>query len=373
MKFRIKTDEMQVILNQLSSVAKLSEDGVLGMVLVTVDDNIVFSATNGVISIVIVSDTGKILESGKALFKLKDIKSYITKFIPFDGSIGTDVFEFDFANNGVIKSKTKFVNGKLSNKRLKFDLYNPEMFPIIKIDKQIDLILNSTLLKDGINRTIQYVNPLEMRKALSGLCVRIHNDRVVFVGTSGIKLAEYVLPVETIIEDKIVIFNYGLAYTLKNLLDIDRQVFMKFGARYAHFRFDNVYLVGALIIGESYPDYKNIISNTEAKYIFPKDEVHDVLKSAVSVLDSEDDNKVVFKFDGTELDISSTRLNSKIELDSEVHSPALFAVNGVELESILRNFMRDDLDLYIGDSGKFILIESNHENYRALLTTLKTI
>jgi len=373
MEFKISVVELQQIFNKLNNIVRQAEDSVVGMVCMEARDALYFKATNGSISIVIKSDTATIVEEGIALFKFRDLKGYIAKFKPFLEVSGTKEFHFLITKSGLVKAKTFFEDGKYSYRKLHFDIYNPAMFPIIKISKQADLILNSSILKDGIIKTLHVVNPSEIRKALASLYIKIYKDKIVFVGTDGLRLAEYIIPVQTDIDERVALFSYGLASVLRSLLDLDRQVFIKFGSKYAYLQFDNIFLSGSLIINEEYPNYKDLLSNVSKIYKFPRLAVYDTLKTISDTFDAEDDNRVIFEFYENKINVKNIRVETTYDLDYNIDQPFSFAVNGRLLESVLEFFMYDVIDLCINDDLKFVVFKSDEEHYITLVSTLKMI
>lgn len=373
MEFKISVHELQQIFNKLNGIVKPSEDTVIGMVCIEATDKLLFKATNGVLSIIIESETANIIEQGTILFKFRDLKGYISKFTAYNETIGTKEFHFIINRAGLIKAKTFFEGGKSSYRKLHFDIYNSNMFPLIKIVKQADLVLNSSILKDGIIKTLNLVNPMEMRKALSSLYIKIYNDKIIFVGADGVRLAEYIISLQTTMSERIVLFSYSLANILRNLLDLDQQVFIKFGSKYAYFKFDKIFLVGSLIINEEYPDYKQILYNIDKEYKFPRSAVYDTIKTISDTFNAEDDNRIIFKFNGNKLIVANERVETEHELDYTINEEIIFAVNGVLLESVLQYFMYDVIDICMNNDLKFIVFKSENENYSTLISTLRMI
>jgi len=373
MEFKISVYELQQIFNKLGGVVRPAEDSIVGMVCIEAGDELYFKATNGPLSIIIKSESAEIVNKGVALFKFRDLKGYISKFIPYSETGGTKEFHFVIDKNGLVKAKTFFEDGKSSSRKLHFDIYNPSIFPIIKVVNQPDLVLNSSILKDGIIKTLNIINPTEIRKALASLYIKLYKDKIIFVGSDGVRLAEYIIPLKINMDEKIVLFTYTLANILRSLLDLDKQVFIKFGSKYAYFKFENVFLAGALIINEEYPDYKQTLSNVDKSYKFPRLAVYDTLKTMSDTFDAGDDNRVIFEFKNDKLVVSNTRVEAVYELGYSVDQPFMFAVNGLMLESVLQYFMYDVIDIFINDALKFVVFKSNTENYTTLVSTLKMI
>jgi DNA polymerase III sliding clamp (beta) subunit (PCNA family) len=369
MEFKILVDEMQSVLSRLSHVVRLNEEDVTSMIMVEAGDEVEFKATDGSTYIVITNEA-EIIKKGKALLRLRDIKGYVAKFVPLMGDYGTKDFHFVVEDSkGLIKTKTQFQSGKPSYRKLKFQTFK-ENFPAAKSFEDPDVILNSVILKQGINRVLHCVNSNEVRRALTGINVTIDAGRVVFAGANGVKLAEFGFNTAANIERKSYILSYELASILRAILDDDAQVFMKFEGRYAYVKSNNVYIVGGLIINESYPDYKSMFELTRTLSI-PRLDFSDTVNTVMDVLDPEDNRRLSITFAGSSL----TLKNDLVETTQDFEEPFLHEldidVNGEYLDSILRDFSGNMIDVHFTPGNSYIVFKGEDENHTALLSVVK--
>jgi DNA polymerase III sliding clamp (beta) subunit (PCNA family) len=372
MEFRIFVDELQNIMSRLSNVVRINEEGVTSMVMVEANDGLKFKATDGSVNISINSEQCEIISKGKALFRFKDIKGYIMKFIPLIEDYGTKDFHFTADDEvGIIKTKTHFQSGKPSYRTLKFEVFNTETYPIVKGFEDPQLIVNSNILKRGIARVLHCINPSEVRKAMTGLCVTVEENKIVFVGTNGVKLAEFEMEINADITKKSYIFSYNFASILRNVLDDDAQVFMKFEGSHVYVKSNNVYMIGSLIIGESYPDYRPMF-DLESAVRFPRLDFTDSVHSVMDVLDPEDNNRLTLTFEGNTLKLKNDRVEYIQEFDVPFGKSIDIDINGEFLDSILKDFIGAELEIYFREGNNYIVFRSpENSKHTALLTIVK--
>jgi len=369
MEFKILVDEMQSVLSRLSHVVRLNEEGVTSMIMVEVGDEVEFKATDGSSSIVVTNEA-EVVKKGKALIRFRDIKGYVTKFVPLMDDYGTKNFHFVVEDGkGLIKTKTQFQSGKPSYRKLKFQTFK-ENFPAAKSFEDPDVILNSVILKKGINRVLHCVNSNEVRRALTGVNVTIDAGRVVFAGANGVKLAEFGFNTAADIERKSYILSYGLASILRSILDDDAQVFIKFEGRYAYVKSNNVYIVGGLIINESYPDYKPMFELTHVLRI-PRLDFSDTVNTIMDVLDPEDNRRLSVTFAGSGLTLKNDLVETTQDFEEPFAHELDVDVNGEYLDSILRDFSGTMLDVHFTPGNNYIVFKGEDENHTALLSVVK--
>lgn len=372
MEFKIPVEELQSIVARLSNVIKMNEEGITSMVMIEVGDGVKFKATDGSVNLIVDSDQCEIVNRGKALVQFKDIKGYISKFVPLVDDYGTKDFHFIVENSaGLIKTKTQFQSGKPSYRRLKFKIFNNETYPTVKPFDEAQLIINSSILKRGIDKVMHCVNPGEVRKSITGLNVTIKDGGIVFAGTNGVKLAEFEMDINADIEKSSYIFRYNFATILRAVLDDDAQVFMKFEGRHVYIKSNNMYIVGSLIINESYPNYKPMFE-LEKVITFPSLDFSDSVHTVMDVLDPEDNSRLSIVFDGSNLTLRNDVVESVQDFNAPFAADLDIDVNGEFLDSILRDFTSEKLELHFTEGNNYIVFKSpDSDKHTALLTVVK--
>jgi len=371
MEFKIPVGELQNIVSKLSNVIKINSEDAAGMIYIKADDGLEFRGMNGYVSVIINANEYEIVDSGKFLCKFENIKGYLMRFVPLADGYGTENFHFIVGENeGMIKTKTLFQDSKPSYKTLKFELYNPAMYPAVKPFGEAQFILNSNILKQGIDKVLHCIDPTEIRNSLKGLSVVIDNNEMTFAGTNGVRLVEDIVDVNVDVKQGVYLFKHDLSTILRSVLDDDSQVFISIEGRYIYLKSNNLYITGGLIIGENYPDYKTMFDYKKI-ITFPRTDFTDTIFTIQDVLDPEDNNRVTLNFNENKLLIKNDRVEAIQEFDGNFEAELDIDVNGVFLASLLKDFIGKDLELrFVPENNYLTFVSKDDDKHTALLTVL---
>ena len=373
MEFKISVDELQSIFSRLASVVKVNEEDVTGMILIDAGEKLKFKVTNGGIKLVESTISAEIIDKGKSFIRFRDIKPYIMKFMPLVEGYGTENYHFIInESGGVLKTKTRYgENVKPVYRKLKFQIFNNEVYPPIKDMDDPQLIVNSSILKRGIGKVLHCINPAEIRKTIAGLNMTIALDKIVFSGTNGVKLSEFTSAISADIETKSYILKYNFASILKSVLDDDAQVFMKFERDFVYVKSNNIYLIGNLETSGDYPDYKPMFS-LDSIITVPRLSLYDSVHTVMDVLDAEDNRRLTLIFSGNKVSLKNDVVESEQEFDVQFDTELDVDVNGEFLDSILRDFMSEFIEIHFGLGNHYIVLKaSDNPNQISLLTIVK--
>jgi DNA polymerase III sliding clamp (beta) subunit (PCNA family) len=246
------------------------------------------------------------------------------------------------------------------------------MLPAIKEFEDPQLIINSDIILEGLNKILPCVDPNEIRHAISGVYVSIDSDQLIFAGTNGIKLTEAKLPIHADIKQASYVLKYSMANAIKSLLDRNAQVFMKFEGRDAYIRCNDLYLSGGLIVNESYPNYKEALTTYSKLITIPRGVLIDNVSAANSVLDGEDNYRLTMSFAGNQLTLKNDRIEIKHEFEQPFEYDLDIDINGAFLLSMITNFVGSQLEICFIDNGKPVVFKSKESpDHTALLTLLR--
>jgi DNA polymerase III sliding clamp (beta) subunit (PCNA family) len=371
MEFKIPVEDLQSIVSRLSSVIRPNEEGVTSMIMIEVSNDVKFKATDGSVHLVITNDQSEILQTGRVLVKLNDIKGYISKFIPLVDDYGTKDFHIVVEGpEGLIKTKTHFQSGKPSYRRLRFKCYKYE-YPTVKPFGEAQLIVNSSILRRGIAKVMHCINPAEVRRSMQGVKVVIKKDGIVFAGTNGVKLAEFELDINADIEKSSHIFSYNFASILRAVLDDDAQVFMRLEGRNVYIKSNDMYIIGSLIINESYPNYEPMFE-LQKVIDFPRLDFVDTVHTLTDVLDPEDNNRLTLAFQGSQLILKNDVANTVQDFGEPFETELDVDVNGEFLDSLLKDFTSDRLEVHFTEGNNYLVFKSpESDKHTALITVVK--
>jgi len=372
MEFKIAVEELQSIVTRLSYIVRMNDTGTPGMILIDVNENgeVVFKATDGSMHLVVSAANCEVVSPGKSLFYLREIRGYVMKFVPLIDNYGTKDFHFmiNFPE-GLLKTKTEFPSNRPAYRKLKFLAFDPSVFPIIKPFDEAQLIVNSSVLRTGIERVLHCINPTDVRRPLTGVNMTIMDDKVVFVGTNGIKLSEFTVEINADISNKSYILRYNFASALKSVLDNDAQVFMKFDAGNVYAKSNHIYLAGNLIVSEAYPDYK-VMFNLNQSFEIPRLDFADSVKTVMDVLDPEDNHRLNINITDKRMSLRNDKTESIQDFEENFGFGLDIDVNGLFLESILRDFRDDQIVVNFQVGNPYIVFQSPHNTSQVSLISL---
>jgi DNA polymerase III sliding clamp (beta) subunit (PCNA family) len=215
------------------------------------------------------------------------------------------------------------------------------------------------------------IDPSEVRNALKGLNITIDENKIIFVGTNGVKLAESTMNINADIRQAFYIFRHDLAAILHLILDDDSQVFVAFEGRYVYLKCNDLYIVGSLIINETYPDYKSMFECDKA-IVFPRIDFIDSVIAVMDVLDPEDNHRLTLNFTDNKLMLKNDRVEATHEFDDNFGASLDVDVNGMFLASMLRDFTGDDLTVHFSEGNNYIVFKSkDNDDYIVLITVVK--
>jgi len=201
--------------------------------------------------------------------------------------------------------------------------------------------------------------------------VLIKKGGIVFTGTNGVKLAEFELDINADIENTSHIFSYNFASVLRAVLDDDAQVFMNLQGRNVYIKSNDMYIVGGLIINESYPNYRAMF-DLESVITFSRLDFVDTVHTIMDVLDPEDNSRLTIKVGDGKLVMNNNIVESIQEFDTPLEDNFDIDINGEFLDSILKDFSSELLELHFTKDGNYIVFkEPNNDKHSALLTVVK--
>lgn len=374
MDIKIPVSRLQDIVNKISVITKPNTDDVTSMMLIdATGEKVRFCGTNISTRISISCDECEIEEKGKTLLKLSDIKSYVGKFAQLSEGYGTEFFRFIVDKmSGQIKTKTVFESKSPSYRTLKFVTYDSIPFPTVKAFNEADLIINSDILKEGLAKIMHCINPGEIRIAMSGAYIMIDNDKMTFVGTDGVKLSESIMTINGDISGKDVVLKYDFANSLRSILDLNSQVFMFFEDRTAYVSCNDTYIVGTLIVNESYPNYKAVLSSYDKVITVPRYDFTDSVTAITDVLDPEDNYRLSLTLKGNTLNLKNDKVDVSHEFENSFDHELDVDVNGSFLLSLLNDMGGEDLDICFAEGKNTVIFKPhNMEGHTSLLSTVR--
>jgi len=244
----------------------------------------------------------------------------------------------DIPINFLINLETSAIEISTDEGKFKLSGHKSEDYPKIpEIENSTSLMINSSLLAMGINKTIFATSNDELRPVMLGVFVQLTPENISFVATDAHKLVKYTRKDVKSEKDDSFILPKKALNQLKNILPFeDEAVKVEYNDTNAFFSYKNMNLICRLIDGK-YPNYEAVIP-TENPNVLKIDRVQ-LLNSIrrVSIFGNQSTNQIRFKISGRELLLSA----EDIDFSNEAKERLTCSYEGEDIE--------------IGFNSKFIL------------------
>ncbi len=186
---------------------------------------------------------------------------------------------------------------------------NGQDFPRIPEPDEVDTVkLQSSILAQGINRTLFATSNDELRPAMSGVYFQVDFSKITFVATDAHKLVKYTFAnVASEVSTSFIVPKKALTL-LKSALPPNSEVSLAFNKANAFFSFDDTRLVCRLIDAR-YPDYNAVIPVDNPNVLsIPRNDFQNSLKR-IAIYANKTTNQVILKMDNGALTISAQDLD----------------------------------------------------------------
>lgn len=228
-------------------------------------------------------------------------------------------------------------------------------------DDRTEISILSSVLLEGINRTLYATAEEELRPVMNGVFFDIENEGTTLVASDAHKLVCYTRHDIKSAQKSSFILPKKPSSILKNILSkVDQEVTIRFDIKNAYFEFESFVLVCRLVEG-NYPAYRSVIpKNNQNKLIINR---QDFLNSTrrVAVCSNQASSQVKLKLSYNQLVISAQdldfsisaheRLSCQYEGDSmEIGFKSTFLIE------ILNNLPYTDISLELADPTRAALI-----------------
>jgi len=267
---------------------------------------------------------GKVEKKGEFTVQAKLLADYIS-FLP------NDKIDFDLIDNE-LKITCKNYKTKMKGE-------NPEDYPVIPIiEKKYCFTINFDTFKKGLSEVIFAVANNETRVELSGVFFEFNNNELLLAATDSYRLAERKIKYEnknkTIESKKIIIptktlqevlrFNFNDKVDNLTIKTKEADINIYISDNQVLFSYDDIEMVSRIIEGQ-YPDYKQIIPNSDHKKTTVNFDRYDLIRAvkASALFSKENINDINLDFPSGQKKVVVSSVNNKsgesiIEIDAQV-------------------------------------------------------
>lgn len=258
---------------------------------------------------------------------------------------------------------------------------NPEEFP----DKTLELIekpikIDKNVLKNLINQTSFATSNQESRPILTGINVKINNNKMEFIATDSYRLAKKTIQIEEKINEEIniVIPSRNLIELSKIVNDESEKIELHIFSNNVLFKFDNILFQSRLLNG-TYPDTSKLIKPESVVNITVNtDELYNSIDRASLLTSEKEKNIIKMELKGKELIISSNsqeigKIEEKINIEKNNDTNIEISYSSKYMMEALKTIKGDKaLILLSGEIKPIILKSLEDDNLIQLIVPIKT-
>ncbi len=381
MKFSIELDELQYIVKCLRSSVKVSSADLEGRLSIAIDDtnSLVFS-TNISNSIGTIIKTNKFNsdQSGSVGIIYSDLQNFVNSFKPWTDEGGgvkevffsvTDKYLLVTLDNFYTKTKKSKTSVKL--KKFDHNIYIPKDF------EDNAFVLNASMLKAAIDKTLTAVDPIHFIASLRGVNILFTKEFIHFAGSNGAVLSEYSTKSLGFSEEKKYLMSYdfvkGLRNILANLPKEEVQIEFTVSDKLIKATINNIIFYGMLCIGQSFPDYrKELIKAFKHKIVVDRLLLLNTLNPVVGVLDTDDSYRLSVSIDNSKVCLFNDVSNVEFEIEESINDKFIIDVNGKFFRDIVNTIKDEKIIIKFTDDKDNIVLDSEmFEDQKSLLAYIR--
>lgn len=282
-----------------------------------------------------------------------------------------------------IEIVTDGLNLTINTKNGEYNLngMNPEEFP----DKTLELVENpikidKNVIKNIINQTSFAISNQESRPILTGINIKIKDNKMECVATDSYRLAKKMLKIEENIKEEvnIVIAGRNLIELSKIINDEPEKVEFHIFSSNVLFKFDNILFQSRLLNG-TYPDTSKLIKlDSLVNITVNTEELYNSIDRASLLTNEKDKNVIKMELKEKELIISSTsqeigNIEEKIEIEKNNDTNIEISYSSKYMMEALRTIKSQKTEIHIGGEIKPIILKSTEDdNLIQLIVPIKT-
>ena len=272
------------------------------------------------------------------------------------------------------------VSFKTENAIYNFNCFNLDDFPKINLEEVKNPInVNSSVLKELINKTSFACSLQESRPLLTGVNIKILGEQFECVATDSYRLAKITYTLDKLYEE-----NINIVIPAKNINELikiindDTEVEMHVFSNKVLFKFNNIIYQTSLLNGK-YPNTDNSIAK-EFQYILKTNlkDFYNTLDRAALLTQSKDKNIIDMEINGNTVLIKASSLEmgkveEKLIVDNQTNNNLKISFSAKYMLEALKMFDKEEIYLLLnGEVNPIILKEIENENLIQLILPMKT-
>lgn len=245
---------------------------------------------------------------------------------------------------------------------------NPTEYPKYNLSLNKEFIkINSNLLKEAINQTVFAVSTQEERPLLTGINLKLENNKLVFLATDSYRLSQKVITIDNKTNQtaNLTIPGKNMLELVKLLEDVNTDLELHLLNNSVIFKIENTLLQSRLLNG-SYPTFPNHFQTDYKINILLERELFYNIIDLVALIEKEK-NIINLQGTGKELIISAVaeevgKIEERILLEEELNSTFTISFNSKYMMDALRSLKNKNVIVNISNTITPIFIKSPNED-----------
>jgi len=256
---------------------------------------------------------------------------------------------------------------------------NPADFPERPTPKKVDSItIDASVIHEAISNTLFATSSDELRLAMTGVCVHVDFNKIVFVATDAHKLVKYVYKDITSDTTQTIILPKKALTVLKNALHATGAIDVSFDKSNAFFKMDQISLACRLIDAK-YPEYEAVIpkDNPNILTVDRKDFLNSLKR--IVIFSNRTTNQVVLDIAEDSLTINAQDLDFSSEANEQLSctyegDPIKIGFNARFLIEMLNVMSDEQVILKLSEPSRAgILVPTEADDQRELLMLIMPV
>lgn len=247
---------------------------------------------------------------------------------------------------------------------------NSDEFPDLKIEENNNpLLISKKLFKSIVNQTIFATSTQESRPALTGLNIKIKDNKIECTATDSYRLAKKTVEMENKSEKTydIIIPTRNLNELVKIINDEDENIELHIFENKIIFKFDNIIMMSSLING-TYPDTSKLIpSSFETNLVVNLNEFFRSIDRASLLTNEADKNTIKLESNKDVAVISSTipeigNVKETIPVENKNNNEIKIAFSSKYMIDALRTLDSTEIELLFNGEIKPIILKNKDDD-----------
>lgn len=254
-------------------------------------------------------------------------------------------------------------------------------FPNISLDLSTNpIILSKKTIKNIVNQTLFATSMQESRPILTGINIKIENNKMECIATDSYRLAKKIVDLDCTVDNliNIVVPGKNIGELVKILNDEDENVDIHIFSNKILFKFDNILFQSRLLNG-TFPDTSRLIPQEfELEIKADLNEFYNVIDRASLLTTEKDKNVIKFETTGNELIVSSNtpeigKVEEKLIVTKNNEKDIKISFSSKFMMEALKTIDSKDIRILLNSDIKPIILKTDEdENLIQLLLPIKT-